>query len=182
MAANATPGRFACLSDDDFKEHLKNKDSANTLKATKKAVNIFRAYLQEKGQPDNFEALGKLQLAKILERFYAELRKTDGDYYKTASVNGIRTGINRHLKNASPGSIDIIKDSEFTAANMSFKASLVQLKKIGKGDVKHHSSIDENDIEALYRSGVFNRDSPVGFCTKFGLSLCCISAVEEERT
>ena len=95
-----------------------------------------------------------------------EVRKTDGEFYKRSSLVSIRAGINRHLKDNYDGQIDIIKDSEFSEANQSFRAALVQLKKVGKGDVKHHASVDENDIKKLYNSGVFNQNNPQGLQSK----------------
>ena len=127
--STASRGRFASLTDKEFDELLKSKDSDNTIRATKNAVAIFRAYLKEKDLPEKFEELTKASLDETLERFYAELRKTDGDYYKTASMNQIRNGINRHLKSEFGSYIDIIKETEFTASNAAFKASLVQLTK-----------------------------------------------------
>ena len=61
----AASGRFASLTDEEFAEIIRKKDAENTIKATKKSVNILRAYLQEKGNPDNFESLDKLTLAGV---------------------------------------------------------------------------------------------------------------------
>ena len=160
--STASRGRFASLTDKEFDELLKSKDSDNTIRATKNAVAIFRAYLKEKDLPEKFEELTKASLDETLERFYAELRKTDGDYYKTASMNQIRNGINRHLKSEFGSYIDIIKETEFTASNAAFKASLVQLKKLGKGDITHHSPIEEEDIETLYEYFDQVQDTPAG--------------------
>ena len=39
--------------------------------------------------------------------------------------------------------MDIIKDTEFSDANVCFKAALAELKRIGKGSVVHHPVINE---------------------------------------
>ena len=66
---------------------------------------------------------------------------------------------------------------------MAFRAAIVELKKIGKGDVQHHQAIDENDIAKLYRSDVFDQNSPTGLQLKvwFELMLIVIHVSEGER-
>ena len=152
--------RFASLNTDEFENILKEKDALNTRKATKAAVDVLQAYLVAKKLSTSVEKLDKIAISEILGKFYLEVRKADGDFYKRGSLVSIRGGINRHLKDTYDGQIDIIKDSEFSRANQSFKAALVQLKKLGKGDVEHHPPVDENDICTLYRSGVFNQNDP----------------------
>ena len=125
--------RFASLNTDKFKNILKEKDALNTRKATKTAVDVLQAYLGAKKLSTNVDKIDKKAISEILGKFYLEVRKADGDFYKRASLVSIRAGINRHLKDTYDGQIDIIKDSEFSGANQSFKAALVQLKKLWKG-------------------------------------------------
>ena len=107
--------RFADLSASDYEELLSNKDSKNTQKSTKIAANLLRDYLREKNSDINFEDLDKSSLAAILAKFYVEVRKRDGDFYKISSLLSIRQGLNRHLKKPDGKEvriIDIIKDVE----------------------------------------------------------------------
>ena len=67
----------------------------------------------------------------VLSRFYEEAR-SDGNHYKTGSLNSVPAGLNRHLKqnyHLRSGTVDIIRDREFVAANIAFKAAIVELKK-----------------------------------------------------
>ena len=172
MAAGRS--RFASLNDEEFDDLLNRKDSENTQKVTKKAVTVFREYLSAKNRPEDFENFEKDELGNVLSRFYVEARRSDGNHYKTSSLNGVRAGLNRHLKQnyyLGSGTIDIIRDKDFVAANMAFRAAIVELKKIGKGDVQHHQAIDENDIAKLYRSGVFDQNSPTGLQLKVWFEL-----------
>ena len=172
MAAGRS--RFASLNDEEFDDLLNRKDSENTPKATKKAVTVFREYLSAKNRPEDFENFEKDELGNVLSRFYVEARRSDGNHYKTSSLNGVRAGLNRHLKQnyyLGSGTIDIIRDKDFVAANMAFRAAIVELRKIGKGDVQHHQAIDENDIAKLYRSGVFDQNSPTGLQLKVWFEL-----------
>ena len=88
--------RFASLNEDDFEEILRHKDAENTRKATQGAATLFQSYLSEKGPNQEFEKLDKTTLASLLSKFYLEARKTDGDFYKTSSLNSIRAGLNRY--------------------------------------------------------------------------------------
>ena len=155
-----TRKRFATVSREEYENILKNKDSEATRKATVKAVKILRTYLREKGQCEDFEKLSKAELDSTLCLFYVEIRRLDGEYYKTASLNSIRAGICRHLKDNGKSGIDLLKDTEFEESNTAFKAALVQLKDMGKGDTVPHTDIDENDMDTLFSSGVLNDNTP----------------------
>ena len=139
---------------------MRNKDSEATRKSTEKAVKLLRTYLHEKGQSEEFEKLTKAELDSVLFLFYVEIRKLDGDYYKTASLNSIRAGLCRHVKDNGKSGIDLIKDTEFEESNTAFKAALVQLK-----------DIDENDMQTLYSSGVLNDDTPCALQCKVWFEL-----------
>ena len=100
--------RFANLDSDDYEQLLNKKDSENTHKATRISVSIFKDYLREKNLNTEFEQLDKPDLANILRKFYLEVRKVDGDYYKRASLLAIRQGLNRHLKKPDGKEVRII--------------------------------------------------------------------------
>ena len=68
---------------------LAEKDTENTKKATKVAINLFRSYLQEKGLTETEILTSKIKLATVLQKFYPEARKQDGNYYTTASLTAI---------------------------------------------------------------------------------------------
>ena len=48
-------GIFASLTDEEVNYLIKSKDADNTIRATKNAVGIFRAYLKEKNLPERFD-------------------------------------------------------------------------------------------------------------------------------
>ena len=93
-----TQKRFVSVTKEEYEEIFRNKDSEATRKSTEKAVKLLRTYLHKKGQSEEFEKLTKAELDSVLCLFYVEIRKLDGDYYKTASLNSIRAGLCHHLK------------------------------------------------------------------------------------
>ena len=80
-------------TEDDLKRLLDMKESKNTKKATKSAVNIFRSYCIERQRPECFEKLSAEELVEILRFFYAEVTKKGGELYKKTSLNCIREGL-----------------------------------------------------------------------------------------
>ena len=65
-------------TEDDLKRLLDMKESKNTKKATKSAVNIFRSYCNERQRPECFEKLSAEELVEILRFFYAEVTRKGG--------------------------------------------------------------------------------------------------------
>ncbi len=162
--------RFASVNTEEFSEIIKAKDSAATNRSTDVAVNIFRAYLKEKELDIEFEKYEKSQLATVLEKFYVEARREDGQLYKTGTMTNIRASLNRHLKN-NGHVVNLLSDSEFAQANLSFAANKAKLKRLGYGDTQHYLPIDDNDMKKLYSSGVFNQDTPDGLQNKVWFEL-----------
>ena len=172
MAAVTKEGnpRFATINEEEFLSILKNKDSANTQRATEKCVKVLKAYLKCKGMPVEFEDWDKPRLAEVLSKFYMEVRREDGKLYKTGSMVNIRAGLNRYLKSKGK-TIDLIKETVFTQSNQSFQAQQVKLKEEGRGDTEHYPQIDENDLHKLYESGVLNDETPQGLLYKVWFEL-----------
>ena len=134
---------------------LEDKHSQNTKKATKGSQSILKAYLQERKIPDPATAE---DLARVLRKFYTEVRKKDGKMYSKTSLCAIRFGLNRHFKQVL--NVDIIKDKEFNEANRIYEAQCVELKKQGLADTEHKPPIADEDMKKLYGSGVFNTENP----------------------
>ena len=69
---------FIELSESELTSLLEQKNSNNTKKASKVALNVFRDYLKEiKTGKDSLVAL-KDTLKTVLRKFYAEVRKKNG--------------------------------------------------------------------------------------------------------
>ena len=119
-------------------------------------VGVFREFVKETEQDENFERFQPEFLNQQLDSFYANARTKKGEFDKT-SFSSIRFGIARHLKMESD--VDIIDDQRFRTSNMTYKAALVELKRIRKGSVDHHPEITPQDLKKLYDS--FKTDSAV---------------------
>lgn len=115
----------------------------------------------------DFERFDNVKLDECLGHFYMDLRKVDGSHYKVNSLEIIRHGLNRHLKNPPFNKkCDIIKDPAFTDSNTCFKTVLAETKRVGKGDVQNYPIISEPDIQKLYTSMHLSINTPQGLFNK----------------
>ena len=126
--------RFTSLSEENITQLLNDKDSENTKELTKHH-----------------------RLAAVLRKFYAEARKKDGQMWSKNSLCSIRFALCRHFKQEL--NIDIIKDTESNEANRIYEAQCVQLKIQGLAKTEHKPPIADEDINKLYRWGVFNTEN-----------------------
>ncbi|XP_060080750.1 zinc finger protein 718-like [Ylistrum balloti] len=163
-----TQKRFAETTNEETSyKRLKIPKADNTLKANRKASVVFRDYLREKGQETDFEQQSVAQLCKHLGHFYMDARKHDGTHYKTSSLEQFRYSLNRYLRSPPFNKqYDIIKDCEFSEANVNFKAVMNELKRMGKGETEHYPVITKADRHTIYSSQHLNVNTPVGLYNK----------------
>jgi hypothetical protein len=104
---------------------------------------------------------------EVLSHFYLSARKVDGEHYKATSFENIRHALNRYIQGPPFNrKMDLIKDDDFRDANVSFKAALAEIKKMGKGSIDHHHVIDESDRRKLYESTHMSTATPCGLQNK----------------
>ena len=96
--------------------------------------------------------IGTDEFPQLLYEFYTDAQYKsidDGveEKFKNSTMNSIRAGINRHLKDTR--SVDIIKDMRFTKSNQMLKTVKKTNKSQGKGNVDHKLPITEADRQKL---------------------------------
>ena len=159
--------RFAATNDEEAAEIRGNRLAKNTKKANKSAADTFRAYLAAKGYTLNFEKWPAEQLNDVLKMYYFDVRKVNGELYKTGAMKSMRHALNRHL-NSMPfeRNIDLIKDPEFRDANLNFDAMLAKLKQEGYGETVHYGAICDADLKLINSSLATSVDGPTGLFNK----------------
>ena len=120
--------RFATVSDEQLRQIITDKDANETKKQTEIFWNILLNYCREKSLSFDPNTITKENLDKLLGKFYAEVRKQNGEMYKKTSFNCIRYSIQRKMKSFRDH-VDTICNPEFRKFNEIFKAQCVQLKK-----------------------------------------------------
>ncbi|KAF7246139.1 hypothetical protein EYD10_07778 [Varanus komodoensis] len=159
--------------------------SENTRLATRYAVRIFREYLIEKAQSPSFETMDKGALCRVLRSFYAEARSKSGQLYSKSSLISIRSSLNRYL-NEPPycRTLDLTKDPELRAANLTLAAVIRKLEEQGAGPVVQKQAITRADLRKLYTCSVFSTQSPFGLLNKVWFETCmyfCTRGRENQR-
>ena len=160
--------RFKVVTENERKRILDGLNSENTKNVTKKSVFLLTQFYQHNAQDQLEELLGRplnrdevknlpeLDLAAIhssnlcilLSQFWLAVRTEKGELYKANSLQNIRHGINRRIKELRD--FDIIQSPEFAEANVTFKAQMRELKRTGKADTTHHQPLTEADLSKVY--------------------------------
>ena len=149
-------------------EMLGEVDSPNTKKQLKYAVNRLDSFARCAGTTlTTVEAYDMPELDKFLSRFYAGLRKDNGELYTRKSMLGFRYGIQRHFMELKK--VDITSTDIFAESNRMYKAMLVKIKKCGKGAVKHKTPVSKEDWIKIWDS--LDIGTPIGLQNKVFLDV-----------
>ena len=160
----AAASRFSELNEDELQDLLDNRSSESTKRMIKSTLAVLRSYLEEKGMEiGELESQSSEQLNSTLRKFYAEVKKVDGERYAKKSMITIRYGLQKHFMKVR--NEDIINDERYASSNEMFKAVLVKLKKDGVGETKQKDPIPPEDISKLYNT-VFSTENPQGLQKK----------------
>ena len=113
----------------------------------------------ERGLQANLTTIPPAELDAVLQRIYAELRKTNGEDCEPESLKVMQTALDRHLREGYFHSI--LKAREFQKCRkvLNGKANDLQEKGKGKRPMKADPLTDE-DEECLWSSGVLGSDNP----------------------
>ena len=82
-------------TDDDIQSLIAMSKNENTLKSTNKWMNCYRSWAKCRNKPENIEVLAPMELDNILQHFFAEIKKQNGDDYEPSSLCSLQGGIER---------------------------------------------------------------------------------------
>ena len=85
--------RYVSYNDDELSEFSLLKTSKSTDSATKVAMNLLNSFCEETVQNRDFEKMELSGIDKILQRFFAGIRKHIGEMYKVNSLGYNKTFI-----------------------------------------------------------------------------------------
>ena len=123
----------------------------------KHAVAVLESFLKAKNitmtNCNDWTHLDMVSLAKILRKFYAEVRTKSGELYKKSTLLAMRNGINRHLNNVrrqrDQSPVNLTSDKEFAEANNMLKAMKRVLKEHNKAAIRHFPSLETGDLAKM---------------------------------
>ena len=109
--------RFATINEDDLAELQRTKDSKSTQRIVSRAIRMFKDFLGEESGP--IEEMSKQTMNQKLRLFYASVRKTDGSELKKKSLDSLKYGVSKYLKDKC--GIDV-KEVDFLSSHEMYKA------------------------------------------------------------
>ena len=131
----------------DIDSLIANKNCKSTEYKTQHAVKLLKEFLGSLA--DRIEELNNIELDDTLTKFFASIRKKNGQLLKRNSIFGIRYGLARYFKRFGLEKPDIINGDNFTRSNDIFNCVLKKLKETGNGTTVHHNEISKHDLLAI---------------------------------
>ena len=99
----------------NIQQFIDKSKNLNTTKATSQWMRVYLSWAEIKGAALEIESLPPVDLNRLLQQFYAEVKRKDGKDYEPNSFASMQTGIERHLKEKQY-KLSIIRDREFTTS------------------------------------------------------------------
>jgi len=94
----AQPAKRFVTYEEGLSDFLETKQAKNTEGATKTTLTLLETFCAETGLSIYLD--NAYMMDNTVQRFYAGIRKANGDFYKVTTMNCIRFGLQRHfLKN-----------------------------------------------------------------------------------
>ena len=155
------PTAFVSVTDADI-EKLKDKNTnRNTARTTNTWARRFQKWQEDRGlciQPSS--QLEPAELDKILQRYFAEIRKEDGSEYEPGSLRTMLSSLDRYFKEGGYKH-SIIKDKEFESSRKVLNGYAIGLRERGKGKRKMRADpLSEEDEARLWEAGVLGDSNP----------------------
>ena len=104
--------RFPTLPEEELANLRSKNQNQNTSKSTKTWLKVFNEWRVQRNEARQLEDIPRQELDAILCRFFAEIRKKDGDEYEPESLAVMQCSLDRHLKICGRN-YSILHDREF---------------------------------------------------------------------
>ena len=157
MTATSSAPQSA-LPDGELKR-LKDKNNKNTEKSTNTWARRFTDWLEKYSIKIGPGDTSSSELDKILQHFFAELRKKDGTNYEPDSLRTMLGALDRYFRNAGY-SFRIIKDKEFMECRKVLNGKAIELREMGKGKRKNKADVLTEEEEIMWSKGVLGDGDP----------------------
>ena len=137
---------------DELVELEKSNVPKSTSDQTRRHVESFRKFLEERHLCTAFETVPENILNDYLRLFYANLRTKDQKYYSASSLICIRAAIHRHLTSVDVNrNINILHGDNFMRANSVLKSMVGLYLRSNQEKRKEFDAISPTDMTKLTR-------------------------------
>ena len=124
-------------------------------------MRVFNSWAALRGEVRPIYLLSPIDLDKVLQNFYAEARKANGDEYEPNSLASMQAGIDRYLKENNYH-VSIIRDRVFSTSRAVLEGKCKNLREHGKGKRPNKSnSLSESEVNILWECGQLGTHSPM---------------------
>ena len=152
--------RFSTASEADVKSMIAEASNKNTDKTTSTWLRVFREWAVVKQQPAYIETIPPEKLDLVLQQFYAEVKKKNGEDYEPESLAVMQASLDRHLRERNYG-YSIVRDDKFCNSNKVLKGKASKLRQLGKGNRPNSSQpLTWEDEEKLWSLGRLGNTTP----------------------
>ena len=125
--------RFPEVGTDDIEELRLLAVNKNTSRSTKQWMNVLNYWCASRRiQNVNIETMAPEDLDNLLGKFYAEVKKQDGEDYEPESLKIMQCALERYLKE-NGYEISIVRGREFRKSQEILNAKAIFLQQQGKG-------------------------------------------------
>ena len=160
--SSSSPTSCSVISDerDEIQRLLQKNTNANTAKSTKNWVSKFSKWAIENQVHPELEEIPESELDGVLQRFFAQIRKNDGENYEPESLKVMQASLDRYLRDKGC-TYSILKDSNFTTSRKVLNSKAIDLQQQGMGKRKRKAdSLTYEEEERIWSSGVLDGENP----------------------
>lgn len=152
--------RFGNCTNENILELVNKSKNINTSKATNNWMGVYLQWAGAKGKETCIEKLSPEILDVILQQFYAEIRKKNGQDYEPNSLAAMQAGLDRHLKEKGY-KYSLLTHREFSTSRSVLEGKAKLLREEGRGKRPNKScSVSKEEVEKLWESRQFGCHSP----------------------
>ena len=150
---NNKMNRFASCDKNYIQQFIDKFKNENTTRATSQWMRTYNTWAVERNAALEIERLDPVELDQLLQQFFAEVKKQDGDDYEPGSLSNLQSGIDRYLREKGYQH-SIIKDRSFASSNAVFEEKARFIRENGKGKRPNKAvSLTKEEEETLWECG-----------------------------
>lgn len=157
-SAECSVSKFRTTSDEELKRLVSNNYNSNTAASTKNWLRRFQKWAAEKDVASDITTIPREELDQVLQHFYAELMKKDGQEYEPESLKVMIAALDRHVREKCGYSI--LKDKDFEQSRLVLNGKAIELQKQGKGKKPRRADALTEEEEQAPWSTVLGQENP----------------------
>ncbi|XP_066932309.1 uncharacterized protein KIAA1958-like [Clytia hemisphaerica] len=151
--------RFFTSKDSDIKSLQDASKCKNTQRSTHGWIKVFSSWAESRGFEKQIELYEPSVLNNILEQFYTEVRKINGQEYEPDSLKVMLAALDRHLKDKG-FPVSIISGREFASSKNVLEGKARQLRQAGMGKKTNKAeSLTDEEVNVLWDCGQLGDDN-----------------------